>query len=604
LNKSTALALALVLLAGCGGGGGGSSSVPAASQAAPQSKVATGSVVISIPVASTTTQSLTRHVRYPQFVSPGASSVELSVNGGTDTNFDVSSTSSLCTTVAGLRNCTLSFGAPAGSDTFAFLIFAGPNGTGSQLASATSSQTIVAGAAFNFTVALNAAIGTLLISITPAHGNATCQAEPTYEIQNIINEGCAGSGAVTIAVEDPSGAPITGSAPYAVPINFTTNDPTLTASPPQITAPGQTETVIYSGGAFAAGITNQAIFTATAGGQTAQTTFPIRRSYLYVASANVPPGAPTLIGGGNVAVYQYGASGGTAPVRVYSGANTGLQTPIKPLVDAAGNLYVLDGGTGSGPTYNGTINVFAPTSNTGNINVAPIRTINNLSSLSGQQCTDMAFEPTGTYLFVACGTEIQVFPASANGLASSVVSTQMEDDSAATQTGLAFDPSGDLYISDDSFNAIFIIPAPLPTSGAFHNINGPNSLGPPGSWVASNAPFGLAVDLNGTLYAPIFYLNPVAGGPDATAELAIWHNLPCTNCAPAALTGAPFTTHAVGSIALDPPGNAYVINPFTNVITEFSEATVTGPSASNPAVLRTLTIAAGATGAFGMTVGP
>jgi hypothetical protein len=217
----------------------------------------------------------------------------------------------------------------------------------------------------------------------------------------------------------------------------------------------------------------------------------------------------------------------------------------------------------------------------------------------------MAFDPTGTFLFVACGTEIQVFPTSANGLASSVVSTQMADDNAGTHTGLAFDASGDLYISDDSFNAIWIIPAPLPTSGAFHNINGPNSMVPPNSWTASNAPFGLVLDNLGALYAPIFYLSPTSGAPDTTAELAIWRTGPCTNCAPTAtLTGAPFTTHAVGSITLDPPGNAYVANPFTNVITEFSQLTVTGASASNPAVLRTLTVAAGATGAFGMTVGP
>jgi hypothetical protein len=602
MKHSLALALGLTLLAGCGGGGGGSSSVPGAAKA--QAKAATGSVVISIPTGTTTAQGL-RTVRYPQFVSPAASSVAVSINGGTDTMYDVSATSPLCTLVAGLRNCTLSFGAPAGADTFAFEIFQGPNGTGALLATATSSQTIAAGQAFNFTVALNAAIGTLLLTIVPQHGQMNCPAEPNYVSQNVINEGCSGGAPVTVAVEDPSGAPITGSAPYAVPINFTTNDPTLTASPTQITAPGQTETVSYNGGAFAAGITNQATFTATAGGQTTQTTFPIRRSYLYVASANVPPGAPTLIGGGNVAVYQYGASGGTAPVRVYSGANTGLQTPIKPLVDAAGNLYVLDGGTGSGPGYNGTINVFAPTTNTGNINVAPIRTINNLSSLSSQQCTDMTFDPTGTFLFVACGTEIQVFPASQNGLASSVVSTQMEDDNAGTQTGLAFDASGDLYISDDSFNAIWIIPAPLPTSGAFHSINGPNSMVPPNSWVASNAPFSLAIDNNGVLYAPIFFLSPVSGGPDATAELAIWRNVPCLNCAPTAtLTGSPFTTHAVGSITLDPTGNAYVVNPFTNVVTEFSQATVSGASANNPAVMRTLTIAAGATGAFGMTVGP
>jgi hypothetical protein len=606
MKQHLALALAVTLLAGCGGGGGGStSSVPGTSQLKTQGKAGNGSVVISIPVAAPGAQALSRNVRYPQFVSPNALSVALSVNGAADTLFDVSPTSSLCTTVAGLRNCTLAFAAPAGSDTFAFEIFQGANGTGTLLATATSSQTIASGQAFNFTVALNAAIGSLLIMIVPQHGSMNCTAQPNFVTQNVINEGCSGGAPLSIAVEDPSGAPITGTAPYAVPITFTTNDPALTMSPAQITAPGQTETVNYSGAAFGTGITNQLVITATAGSQTSPTTFPIRRSYLYVASANTTPGSPTLPGGGNVAVYQFGASGGTAPVRVFSGTNTGLQTPIKPLVDAVGSIYVLDGGTGSGPSYNGSINVFGTTTSTGTINVAPIRTISNLGSLTSQQCTDMTFDPTGAFLFVACGTEIQVFPTSANGLASSVVATQMQDDNAATHTGLAFDASGDLYISDDSFNAIWIIPAPLPTSGGFHMINGPDSMVPPNSWPAANAPFSLVLDNSGVLYAPIFYLSPIPGGPDTTAELGIWSNGPCVNCAPnATLTGAPFTTHAIGSITLDPPGNAYLANPFTNVITEFSRATLTGASANNPPVLRTLTVAAGASGAFGMTVGP
>ena len=123
MNKRIAIALALFLLAGCGGGGG-SSSVPGAS-AQTQAKSVTGSVVISIPIASAATQSSSRTARYPQFVSPNASSVALSINGGANVFFDVSATSSLCTTVSGARNCTLTFGAPVGSDTFAFLVFQG-----------------------------------------------------------------------------------------------------------------------------------------------------------------------------------------------------------------------------------------------------------------------------------------------------------------------------------------------------------------------------------------------------------------------------------------------------------------------------------------------
>jgi hypothetical protein len=597
LNKSAAVALAFVLLAGCGGGGGGSSSVPAGSHTSTQSKAATGSVVISIPVASTTTQSLSRTVRYPQFVSPGASSVELSINGGPDTNFDVSATSSLCTTVSGLRNCTLSFAAPSGNDTFAFLIFSGPNGTGNQLASATSSQTIAAGAAFNFTVALNAAIGTLLISITASHGASNCAAEPTYETQNIINEGCAGSGVVTVAVEDPSGAPITGSAPYAVPINFTTNDPTITASPAQITAPGQTETVTYNGAAFAAGITNQAVITATAGGQTSQTTFPIRRSYLYVASANALPGAAALPGGGNVAVYQYGASGGTAPVRVIS---TGLNTPVAVQVDAAGNIYVLDNGTAISAIFNPSILVYPPGAGAGTPPTYTISNMGNIAVTGNQACSSMVFDPNAAHLFVACGSITIVFPVpfSASGLAANDFSTEWQDDGAGFANGFAFDPSGDLYLADSSSGVIDILAAPVKSTGAYGVDNGSNTLNstPGTGWPASELPLSLFVDNSGALYAAL---------PGSPGELAIWNNVPCGNCAPTTtFTGAPFNSGEEGGLTLDPAGNTYLANPSTNVVTEFSRATMTGGSAVAPPVLRTLTVSAGATGAFGMTVGP
>ncbi len=610
MNKSAALALALVLLAGCGGGGGGTSAVPG-SQTKSQSKV-TASVVISIPVA-TTTQSLSRTVRYPQFVSPGASSVELSINGGIDTDFDVSTSSSLCTTSSGLRNCTLSFAAPAGSDTFAFLIFSGPNGTGSQLASAFSTQTIAAGAPFNFTVALNASIGTLLISLVGSSGNMNCPAQPLYGNQNIIVEGCSGGGSVTIAVEDPSGAPITGSAPYAVPINFTTNDPSITASPPQITAPGQTETVSYNGAPFAASITNQAIITATAGGQMSQVTFPIRRSYLYVANSNDVIGTGSLpTGGGNVSVYPYGYSGAGAPLRTYIGGASLLETPAKPLVDALGNLYVLDNGIPGGPSsFDPTILVYGPTTATGSISPPPLRQITHLGTSLGAVygCTDMVFDPTGNYLFVSCATQINVFPISANGIASSQFSTAFQDDDLSTQTALAFDASGDLYIGDDSLNTIDIVTAPLATTGAFHYVGGSHSItASSGAWPTTLNAISMFVDDTGALYAPFFYLSSGPGAPDTVAELAIWpgSSLPCINCAPGAtLTGTPFINHAVSDITLDPEGEAYVVNNYTNLISIFSRASVSGSSASNAAPVRTITnTAQGAVGPLGMTVGP
>ena len=596
-SSKLALVLATLWLAGCGGGGG--SNTTPATPAKAQSQSVRGSVVISIPVG--TGKSTSSRVRYPQFVSPNASSVALSINGGADAFYDVSATSSLCTTVAGARNCTLSFGAPAGSDTFAFLVFSGPNGSGSQLASATSSQTIASGQPFNFTIALNAAIGTVVANVVGgAMGNC-----PGYinGNSNTINEGCPGFATGTFTVMDPSGAVVTGTAPYASPITITASDPSLSASPNTITAPGQTSTLTYNGAVFATNVTTSIIFDLNVSGVAIPVAVPVRRSYLYVANSNAPIGT-TPAGGGNVAVYTFGASGGTPPTRLL----TSLTTPTKAITDNVGNLYVLDNGIPTaGPAFNASIFVFAPGA-TGT--AAPIRTIYNMNTITAQPCSDMVFDPTGAFLFVACGSQIQVFPITANGSASSVVSTEMTDDSAATMTGMAFDPSGSLYFSDDQFNAIFYVPPPVPTSGAFHYIGGSSSMQPPSSWPNTLDPGYMAIDAQTTLYAPFFYQNQSSGAPDTIAELGIWKSstLPCTNCPPSAsLTGSPFSTHAVTGVALDAADNVYVGNIFTNQITEFSAATISGASlGTTGAVLRTLnnTGAGQATGTLGLWVGP
>jgi hypothetical protein len=607
MKKLYALLLATFMLSACGGGGGGGGSLPAGSKTATQSKV-TGSVVFSSPVASTTTQSLARPVRYPQFVSPNASSVELSVNGGTDTNFDVSSTSSLCVTVSSVRNCTLSFSAPAApSDTFAFLIFAGPNGTGAQLASATTAQTIVAGQAFNFTVALNAAIGTLVANIAGA-SQGNCPGQPNNSNSNTINEGCSGGAVLTVSVMDPSGAVVTGTTPYASTISIGASDPSLAATPNTITAPGQTTALTYNGAAFGAGVTTSVTFNLSVGTVIVPVSVPVRRSYLYVANSNAPFGMPPT-GGGNVAVYTFGASGAAAPVRLFAGPLTQLVTPTKAISDASGNTYVLDNGIPISGQFNANIYVYGPLA-TGN--VGPIRTISSMGSLTSVACTDMIFDPTGQFLFVSCGTEIQVFPVGANGIASGVVATQMEDDSADEQDGMAFDSGGNLFLADGLGNQILEIAAPVPTSGSFHSSvgGGATTLAPPGSWPSTVTPEYVAVDNLGTLYSPIFFASSSGGLPDNSAELGIWRStsLPCTNCGPSAsLVGTTFTTHAVIGIALDSADNVYVGNGFTNQITEFSRATAAGALVGTTGtVLRTLsnTGSGQATTPLGLWVGP
>jgi hypothetical protein len=166
-----------------------------------------------------------------------------------------------------------------------------------------------------------------------------------------------------------------------------------------------------------------------------------------------------------------------------------------------------------------------------------------------------------------------------------------------------------LYISDDSLNEIDIVAAPLATTGGPHAVAGSHSIAAAnGAWPTTVVTISMFIDDTGALYVPFFFLSSGAGPPDAVAELAIWpgSSLPCTSCGPGAtFTGTPFTTHAVVGIALDPEGEAYVVNNTTNAISIFSRASVSGSSASNVTPARVITnTAQGAVGPLGMTVGP
>ncbi len=175
----------------------------------------------------------------------------------------------------------------------------------------------------------------------------------------------------------------------------------------------------------------------------------------------------------------------------------------------------------------------------------------------------------------------------------------------------AFDALGNLYVADPGTNsgegAIFYFSGPISLTVSNLSMFPTTTTSPGNGWpaVVGLAPVGISVDNSGTLFASILYFGSTTGPPDNQAEIAMWKTttLPC-NCAPSSvLTGTPFTTHASAAMALDPPGNIYVSNPFTNQINEFSRATVTA-AGNNPPVLRTINTGASPGAPNGMVVGP
>jgi len=233
-----ALSVAGLSLAACGGGGG----------AAPAPRAAAVSNGTTAQIGSGVTGTLTLTVangtgasaknRSLKFVSPGALSAGISINNGTVTFADVSASSTLCTTAAGVRTCTINVGAPAGMTSFAVSLYDAATGGGHLLGSGSNSTTVVSGTPF-----------TVAIGINPVVAGLMTNANISFTL------GTPGSQTVTPQFLDPAGQIITGSGNvpnFLNTIGITFSDPHITATPSSLTTPGQSITFSYDGSALVA----------------------------------------------------------------------------------------------------------------------------------------------------------------------------------------------------------------------------------------------------------------------------------------------------------------------------------------------------------------
>jgi hypothetical protein len=212
MRHAAVSALFLLALVGCGGGG---HTVPAAPAAPAGSGPASATFTLEIP---TKAQNLQRGVRRPSYVSPATNSVTVTVDGGAPQAFNASGN----TLAVGLGGLT-----PA-SHTFGIDEYAGQNGTGAHLATASVTQTLVPGPN-TITVVAKGIVASASISLA-------------------LQDGVAGTVPVSIVALDAAGQTISG--PYATTFNFTSGSShaPITGS---VASSTQTASIAYDGACLA-----------------------------------------------------------------------------------------------------------------------------------------------------------------------------------------------------------------------------------------------------------------------------------------------------------------------------------------------------------------
>jgi hypothetical protein len=253
-----ALLAAAATFVGCGGGG--HSGLPGT---APGNTAAMSSAVFKLSIPLRTAPSST--ARKPQYISPNTQSMTIAVGpqggpAGPQVVANLTTSDPSCTQAGNTLTCAIAAAAPVGTDTFTIITYAGQNGTGSVLSSATVSGTVSLGQANSIPLTLNGTVASINLTIV---GGLTS-----------IPGGFPATVPVYVTAYDASGATIVGPGSYTNPITLsnqdtsgvtqlsetTVNTPsdnvTLTYNPTDangglLNAPGPGETTI---GATAAGV--------------------------------------------------------------------------------------------------------------------------------------------------------------------------------------------------------------------------------------------------------------------------------------------------------------------------------------------------------------
>ena len=231
LLSSLAASAAALLLAACGGGGGGSSHVPASTPVTSATTVPSGPMAqVTLRISTATIPASTQ--RAPKFVSPSTASATIALQGQptplATVNFMPGSAN------CNGQQCTVTFSAPVGSDTFVVTTYDQPNGAGNALSTASVVATVVLNATNTVALTLNGVIAQVRVIL----GSSSVQAGTPAAIP------------VTVVASDAAGNVIIGPGNYSTPVTLTNSDTSNVTqlSPNLVPGPGTAVTLNYNGG--------------------------------------------------------------------------------------------------------------------------------------------------------------------------------------------------------------------------------------------------------------------------------------------------------------------------------------------------------------------
>lgn len=268
------------------------------------------------------------------------------------------------------------------------------------------------------------------------------------------------------------------------------------------------------------------------------------------------------------------ATGNIAPVATITGTATGLSAPQRIVVDPATNrLFVANQGTSS-------ILIFESAS-TASGNAAPTRTIAGAATLLSSP-VDLALDTTDNILYVADGTNIQVF-LNASTITGNVPPVHTINMGFAIGDIFVDSANNRLYVADTVGNAIDRLDGANAQNGA--PVVGASILG--GSTGLSH-PSGLTLDGSDRLFV---------SNAGSLASITVYANASTAagNVSPVAtIAGLATTLAAPGQLVLNPGvtgGELYVADSLAGSITVFSNV-----AAANGNVAPTRVISGASTG--------